>query len=62
MVHGIGRMAVPLTGYLSGTEEYWGFDILADGIDWCNKNISPVFSNFHLELVDVYNRSYHPQG
>src|SRR5688572_13819673 len=33
---GIGRMAIPLTGYLSKTSEYHGFDIVKAGITWCN--------------------------
>ena len=59
---GIGRMAVPLTQYLSPMGEYWGFDIVDDGIDWCKRNISPEYGNFHFDLVDVKNGSYRRQG
>jgi SAM-dependent methyltransferase len=38
---GIGRIAIPLTDYLSPEGEYWGFDIVKDGIDWCNSRIAP---------------------
>jgi 2-polyprenyl-3-methyl-5-hydroxy-6-metoxy-1,4-benzoquinol methylase len=37
---GIGRMAVPLTGYLSKEGAYEGFDLVADGIKWCKKKIT----------------------
>src|SRR5262245_2380217 len=40
---GIGRMAVPLTSYLSQEGEYYGFDIVARGIDWCQNRISPKY-------------------
>src|SRR5438874_4060962 len=34
---GIGRMAIPLTKYLSKNGEYWGIDIVKHGIDWCQE-------------------------
>jgi ubiquinone/menaquinone biosynthesis C-methylase UbiE len=55
---GIGRMAVPLTNYLSPEGEYWGFDIVAEGIDWCNRHISSKFNNFHFFYCDIYNECY----
>lgn len=59
---GIGRMAIPLTDYLSEKGEYWGFDIVKKGIDWCQNRISPKFSNFQFLHSDVYNRHYNPNG
>jgi glycosyltransferase involved in cell wall biosynthesis/ubiquinone/menaquinone biosynthesis C-methylase UbiE len=59
---GIGRMAVPLTQYLSRQGEYWGFDIVKDGIDWCAEKITPHFPNFHFHLSDVHNKQYNPNG
>jgi len=59
---GIGRMAVPLTKYLSSQGEYWGFDIVPEGIEWCQSRISPKFPNFHFQLLDIYNRNYNPGG
>lgn len=58
---GIGRMAVPLTGYLQNGR-YEGFDIVSEGIDWCTKTITPRFPHFRFQLADVYNKAYHPQG
>ncbi|MCX7097737.1 MAG: methyltransferase domain-containing protein [Methylococcales bacterium] len=59
---GIGRMAIPLTNYLSQEGEYWGFDIVEKGIEWCQSRISPKFSNFHFQHSDVYNNNYNPNG
>jgi SAM-dependent methyltransferase len=59
---GIGRMAVPLTSYLSQEGEYYGFDIVKSGIDWCQKYIAARFSNFHFQHVDIYNKYYNPSG
>lgn len=59
---GIGRMAVPLTKYLDKNGSYEGFDIVANGINWCRKNISPQYPNFHFQLAEVFNKSYNPNG
>jgi SAM-dependent methyltransferase len=59
---GLGRMAIPLTDYLSEEGEYWGFDIVKKGIEWCKNRISPKFSNFHFLHVDIYNKHYNPKG
>jgi SAM-dependent methyltransferase len=59
---GIGRMALPLTEYLSPEGQYWGFDIVKLGIDWCNRRITPKFPNFHFLHSDVYSRHYNAGG
>lgn len=59
---GIGRMAIPLTSYLSREGEYWGFDIVKNGIEWCRKRISPKYRNFHFLHSDIYNKHYNPKG
>jgi SAM-dependent methyltransferase len=59
---GIGRMAVPLTNYLTETGEYWGFDIVKQGISWCDKNITKKFSNFHFTHSDIHNKVYNSSG
>jgi SAM-dependent methyltransferase len=58
---GIGRMALPLTQYLSdGT--YDGMDVVADGITWCGQNITPVYPAFRFHHMDVANDLYNPAG
>jgi SAM-dependent methyltransferase len=59
---GIGRMAIPLTEYLSPAGGYWGFDIVRQGTDWCSARITPKFPNFHFQHSDVYNKHYNPDG
>ena len=59
---GMGRMAVPLTSYLSKEGEYWGFDINKVCIEWCKRRISRRFSNFHFQHIDIYNKVYNPYG
>jgi SAM-dependent methyltransferase len=64
---GIGRMALPLTMYLDPPSEngaswgsYSGFDVVADGIDWCTRMISPAYPNFSFRHLDFYNSLYNP--
>lgn len=59
---GIGRMAVPLTKYLHKRGSYKGFDIVPVGINWCRKNISSKYPNYHFQLADVFNKTYNPKG
>ena len=59
---GIGRVALPLTGYLGNKGQYYGFDIVPEGIKWCKKNIEPKFPHFHFQQADIYNRFYNPKG
>jgi len=59
---GIGRMAIPLTGYLSSEGGYWGFDVRRSDINWCQKHISPLFPNFHFLHSNVYNKHYNRRG
>jgi SAM-dependent methyltransferase len=59
---GIGRAAVPLTRFLTEEGEYYGFDVVKEGIDWCAKQITSRFPHFHFELSDVYNKVYNSRG
>jgi SAM-dependent methyltransferase len=55
-------MAVPLTEYLSSKGEYQGFDIVKNGIEWCQKKISSRYPNFHFRQVDIRNDLYRSAG
>jgi SAM-dependent methyltransferase len=59
---GIGRMARPLTSYLSKNGRYEGFDIDRRGIEWCQRNITPKFPQFNFQCIDIYNEVYNPKG
>jgi SAM-dependent methyltransferase len=58
---GIGRMARPLSGYLSSEGSYDGFDVNRDGIGWCRRRYRRR-SNFHFQVADIYNARYNPRG
>jgi len=55
-------MAIPLTKYLNKASHYEGFDIVADGINWCRENITTKYPNFNFRLADVFNKFYNPKG
>jgi len=55
---GIGRMALPLTGFLNEKGSYEGFDIVKSGIDWCEKHISTRYPNFRFKYTGLYNQLY----
>jgi SAM-dependent methyltransferase len=57
---GIGRMAVPLTGWLKG--RYEGLDIVQKGVQWCSEAITPRFPNFGFQVADVYSHCYNRRG
>ena len=58
---GVGRMAVPLSRFLS-EGSYEGFDIIPACIQWCQEQITPRFPNFRFQLADIHNDEYHPAG
>lgn len=58
---GVGRMARPLTRYLTGGD-YQGIDIVPKAIRWCQSNITTRYPNFHFHLADIHNIAYNPQG
>jgi ubiquinone/menaquinone biosynthesis C-methylase UbiE len=58
---GIGRMARPLTKYLT-IGSYEGIDIVPKGIRWCQQQISGRYPKFHFQLADIHSVMYNPQG
>jgi len=59
---GIGRMAVPLTRYLSNEGSYDGFDIVPESIDWCSRSITPQFPRFRFHYADIFNTNYNERS
>lgn len=59
---GIGRMARPLTSYLSDEGSYEGFDLVSTGVKWCKKNISSKYPNFKFRKTTLYNDLYTSGG
>ncbi|MGH9862463.1 MAG: class I SAM-dependent methyltransferase [Candidatus Acidiferrales bacterium] len=59
---GVGSLAVPLACFLDARGRYEGFDIVPEGIAWCQKAIASRYASFHFQLADVANPSYNPAG
>jgi SAM-dependent methyltransferase len=59
---GSGRLAVPLTAYLSPDGKYEGLDVLPWAIDWCQKEVSSRYPNFSFQHADVFSAQYYPDG
>jgi SAM-dependent methyltransferase len=59
---GSGRVALPLTGYLSSEGTYNGLDVLPWAVDWCKKELSSRYPNFSFQHADVFNAQYYPEG
>ena len=59
---GVGRMAVPLIGYLSERGSYEGFDVVPREVEWCRRQITARRPDFRFRLVDVRNARYNPSG
>ena len=59
---GTGRIAAALAWYLSSGGRYEGFDIVADSVEWCQREIGSRFDNMRFDHADVFNALYNPDG
>ena len=59
---GVGRLALPLTRYLTPEGRFEGLDIVPEGVAWCNEQISSRFPNFGFKVADIYNTRYNLEG
>lgn len=59
---GIGRVAIPLTQYVSEQGHYEGFDVVPSAIKYCQDVVTPAYPNFRFTLSDIYNGRYNPDG
>jgi SAM-dependent methyltransferase len=57
-----GKIALPLTNYLSKEGSYVGFDLKRKQIDWAKNNITTKFPNFEFYKVNVINPIYSDVG
>lgn len=58
---GIGRMAIPLTGYLR-EGSYAGFDVGREMVRWCSRHITSRHPEFEFAWAPVHNSKYNPFG
>lgn len=59
---GIGRTAISLTQYLNKTGKYEGFDVVKEGIDWCNSRMKKDYPNFNFTYIPLFNDLYNNSG
>jgi SAM-dependent methyltransferase len=59
---GVGRTARYLCDYLDESSRYEGFDITRELVQWCQRNITPAFSNFHFQHIPLFNSAYQPRA
>jgi SAM-dependent methyltransferase len=59
---GMGRMARPLTRYLSAAGQYWGLDVGKPAIAWCQAHLTSAHPNFHFQHLDERSGLYNPEG
>ena len=58
---GQGRVALPLTRFLSLSGSYYGLEIVKSGVEWCN-TVYRSHNNFTFIHADVYNSFYNDAG
>lgn len=58
---GQGRVARPLTGYLSSEGSYHGIEIVQSAVDWC-KHEYRRYPNFQFIHADIFNTHYNRNG
>jgi SAM-dependent methyltransferase len=59
---GVGRIAVPLTGFLDREGSYEGFDVEPRAIAWCAENVATLHPNFGFTYANLYNQHYNPEA
>ncbi len=59
---GCGRLALALARYMGSAGSYEGFDTAREAVQWCQRELSPRFPNFHFLTVDSFSRRYNPSG
>jgi len=59
---GNGKNARALAGFLRAPGGYEGFDVVAAGVDWCQRQITPRHPHCRFQHADIANRTYNPAG
>ena len=55
---GIGRTAIALTDFLNEKGSYEGFDVVENGVNWCNARIKKENPNFNFKYIPLFNDLY----
>jgi SAM-dependent methyltransferase len=59
---GTGRIAATLTTVLSEQGSFDGFDIVKEGVEWCQTHITPRYPRFRFRHANVFNATYNPDS
>lgn len=59
---GYGRLAIPLTRYLSPEGSYRGFDVMPEAVEDCRRRIASEYPSFEFSYLDVHNGLYNHQS
>lgn len=59
---GLGRMAIPLTDYLTRPDAYEGFDVVQEAVSLCTHRITSRYPGFRFTWVPLHNDLYTADG
>ncbi len=59
---GLGRMAIPLTDYLTRPDAYEGFDVVQEAVSLCTRRITSRYPGFRFTWVPLHNDLYTADG
>jgi SAM-dependent methyltransferase len=59
---GLGRVAMPLSGYLEDNANYFGVDIQKVLVESCKTRFSSRLPNMKFCHLDIFNKTYNPRG
>ena len=62
LASGIGRDALLLMSLLGPNGSYDGFDLDAESIAWCEKNVTRIRPGFRFHHADLYSTQYNQRG
>jgi SAM-dependent methyltransferase len=59
---GPGRLAIGIVAELGNVARYTGVDVYGPAVDWCQRHLAPLHSNFRFVRIDDENERYNPKG
>lgn len=59
---GVGRLAIPISRFISHAGHYAGFDVDREAIDWCTSAFRAKSANMTFTCVEVANEHYSSVG
>lgn len=59
---GVGRLPIGILNRIGEIKNYYGIDVSARAIEWCQRFINRLHPTFQFKHIDVENLRYNPQG